>query len=63
MLGRTDETIFKVQPLRSTLTLQDIGTFVVNLLADVPGPKRDLKPPAKMYSKAVCELHAVLEVP
>jgi hypothetical protein len=51
------------QSLRSTLTLQDIGTLVVNLLADVPGSMRDLKPPAKMYSKAVGELRAMLEVP
>ena len=51
------------QTLRSTLTLQDIGTLVVNLLADVPGSMRDFKPPAKMHSKAVGELHAVLEMP
>jgi hypothetical protein len=51
------------QTLRLTLTLQDIGALVVNLLADVPGSMRDFKPPAKMHSKAVGELHAVLEMP
>ena len=51
------------QSLRSTLTLQYVGTPVINLLADVPGSMRDLEPPAKMYSKAVSELRAVLEVP
>jgi hypothetical protein len=51
------------QSLRSTLTLQDIGALVVNLVADVPGSMRDCKPPAKMHSKAVGELHAVLEMP
>lgn len=51
------------QTLRSTLTLQDIGTLVVNLLADVPGSMRDFEPPAKMHSKAVGELHAVFEMP
>jgi hypothetical protein len=42
--------------------LNNIGTFIVNLLADMPGSMRDLKSPAQMHSKAVGELRAVLEV-
>jgi hypothetical protein len=51
------------QLLLSDMILQEIGTFVVNLLPDVAGSMCDLEPPAKSGSKAVCKLHAMLEIP
>src|SRR5262245_13606358 len=62
-VARERPTVQRAQSLRATLTLQDISALVVNLLADVPGSMCDFKSPAKMHSKAVGELHAVLEMP
>lgn len=68
LTGRTAETpkkrlVRSTQSVRSSLVPQDIDTLVVDPLADVPGPMRDFEPPAKMHSKAIGELPAVLEMP
>jgi hypothetical protein len=45
------------------MILQDIRTFVVNLLPDVARSMCDLEPPAKSCPEAVSKPHAMLEVP
>ena len=52
-----------MQCLRSTLSRQDIGALVENLLADVPRPSRDLELPAKTRAKTGSQLRTMPEVP
>jgi hypothetical protein len=56
VLGATQRSL-------SHMILQDIRTFVVNLLPDVARSMCDLEPPAKSCPEAVSKPHAMLEVP